>query len=286
MGNMAQTAKGRIQFFILAAASFLTCFPVLLMAGASFMPEDELAWRYLFPLGMGKAPVRASMLPAYPSLEALIELLLRSPGFFVMFWNSCIQVFPMLFGQFLIGAPAAWALARFSFPGKRVLSCLYLLLLVLPFQVVQVSNYLVLGRMGLLDTHLAMILPGAWSTFPVYIMARSFEAVPRSLLEAAYLDGAGEAETFFFIGLPIGYPGMVTALVFGFMDGWNALEQPMAYLRDLRLWPLSLYLPDIVQDKAAVAFAAGLIMMAPPVLLYLAGQGKMEQGVAAYGIKE
>ena len=267
MGNMAQTAKGRIQFFILAAASFLTCFPVLLMAGASFMPEDELAWRYLSPLGMGKAPVRASMLPAYPSLEALIELLLRSPGFFVMFWNSCIQVFPMLFGQFLIGAPAAWALARFSFPGKRVLSCLYLLLLVLPFQVVQVSNYLV-------------------STFPVYIMARSFEAVPRSLLEAAYLDGAGEAETFFFIGLPIGYPGMVTALVFGFMDGWNALEQPMAYLRDLRLWPLSLYLPDIVQDKAAVAFAAGLIMMAPPVLLYLAGQGKMEQGVAAYGIKE
>ena len=79
---------------------------------------------------------------------------------------------------------------------------------------------------------------------------------------------------------------MVTALVFGFMDGWNALEQPMAYLRDLHLWPLSLYLPDIVQDKAAVAFAAGLIMMAPPVLLYLAGQGKMEQGVAAYGIKE
>ena len=60
----------------------------------------------------------------------------------------------------------------------------------------------------------------------------------------------------------------------------------MAYLRDVSLWPLALYLPDIVQDKAAVAFAAGLVMMMPPVLLYLNGQGELEEGVAAYGVKE
>lgn len=129
-------------------------------------------------------------------------------------------------------------------------------------------------------------LPGIWSAFPVFIMTRSFEAVPGALLEAAYLDGAGEARAFLLVGLPAGMPGIVTALVLGFIDGWNALEQPMAYLKEMKLWPLSLYLPDIVQDKAAVAFAAGVVMMMPPVLLYLNGEGELEQGVAAFGIKE
>lgn len=283
---MTKTFRKRVQALILFGACLLIWLPLLLMVSASFMPEDELLWRYLSPLGIGKAPVRAALLPSYPSWEALAELLFRSPGFFVMFWNSCIQVFPMLLGQLFVGAPAAWAFARFSFPGKRLLFCLYILLMVLPFQVTQVSNYLVLDKLGLLNSHWAMILPGIWSTFPVFIMTRSFEAVPKALLEAACLDGAGEGEAFFLVGIPVGYPGIVTALLLGFIDGWNALEQPMAYLRDKSLWPLALYLPDIVEDKAAVAFAAGLIMMMPPVLLYLNGQGELEEGVAAYGVKE
>ena len=145
--------------------------------------------------------------------------------------------------------------------------------MVLPFQVMQVSNYLVLYRLGLLDSHLALILPGIWSTFPVFIMTRSFEAAPKAFLEAAYLDGAGELKAFFLVGIPTGYPGIVTALVLGFIDAWNALEQPIAYL-------------NIVQDKAAVAFVAGMVVMMPPVLLYLNGESELEQGVVAFGVKE
>lgn len=276
--------------FWITAALFGMCLlvwlPLLIMSAGVFMPEDELYWRYLSPLGLGRDRVRAALLPSYPSLEALEELLIRSPGFFVMFWNSCIQVFPMLFGQFLVGVPAAWAFARFEFPGKKGLFLFYILLMVLPFQVTQVSNYLVLDRLGLLNSHLSLILPGIWSAFPVFIMTRSFEAVPKTLLEAAYLDGAGEGQAFFLVGIPAGSPGIVTALTLSFIDGWNALEQPMAYLKDRSLWPLSLYLPDIVQDKASVAFAAGIVMMMPPVLLYLNGEGELEQGVAASGVKE
>ena len=284
--TVSKRTAAHLRMMLLAFICLLVWVPFLLMAAACFMPEDELLWRYLSPLGIGKAPVRAALLPSYPTLEPFVELLLRSPGFFVMFWNSCIQVCPMLAGQLLVGAPAAWAFARFDFPGKRGLFGLYVLLMVLPFQVTQVSNYLVLDRLGLLDSHLALILPGIWSTFPVFIMTRSFEAVPGALLEAAYLDGAGELQAFFLVGLPAGFPGIVTALVLGFIDGWNALEQPMAFLKEMRLWPLSLYLPDMVQDKAAVAFAAGMVMMLPPVLLYMNGEGELEQGVAASGVKE
>ena len=181
---------------ILAVACLLIWIPLLLMAAASLMPEDELYWRYLSVLELGRDRVRAALLPSYPSAESFIELLIRSPGFFVMFWNSVFQVVPMLAGQLVVAAPAAWAFARFSFKGKRLVFGIYVLLMVLPFQVTQVSNYLVLDRIGLLDSHLAMILPGIWSTLPVYIMTKTFETIPGALMEAAYLDGAGEAYTF------------------------------------------------------------------------------------------
>lgn len=279
--------RGRwVRTGILISLCLLVWLPVLLLFAAAFMPEDELMRRYLSPLGMGRGRVRAALLPDYPSFQAFIELLFQSPGFFVMFWNSCIQVFPVLAGQVLVGAPAAWAFSRYSFKGKKALFFLYVVLIILPFQVTQVSNYLVLDRLGILNTHLAFILPGIWSTLPVFIMTKSFETIPQALVEAAYLDGAGEMKAFWHIGIPAGYPGIVTALLLSFLDGWNSLEQPLAYLRDLSLWPLSLYLPNITADKAAVAFAAGMIMLLPSVLLYLNGQTYLEQGIAASGMKE
>lgn len=260
--------------------------PFLLMTAAALMPEDELIWRYLPVLGLGKDQVRAALIPSYPSGEALVELLFRSPGFFVMFWNSCIQVFPMLLGQLAVGAPAAWAFARFQFPGRKWLFGMYILLMVLPFQITQVSNYLVLERMGLLNSHLAMIVPGIWASLPVFIMERSFAKIPQVLTEAARLDGAGDFYIFWHIGLPLGYPGIVTALMLGFVDGWNALEQPLTYLKEQRLWPVSLYLPDIARDKASVAFAAALLCCILPVLMYVNVQEELEQGTAAAGIKQ
>ena len=271
---------------ILAAACLLVWIPLLLMAGASLMPEDELYWRYLSPLGLGKDRVRAALLPSYPSPEAFVELLIRSPGFFVMFWNSCLQVLPVLAGLLAVAAPAAWAFAKFRFKGKRLLFGGYVILMVLPFQVTQVSNYLVLDRLGLLDSHLSLILPGIWSTLPVFIMTKTFETIPDVLMEAAYLDGAGEFYTFFHVGLPLGYPAVVASLMLSFVEGWNALEQPVTYLKSKNLWPLSLYLPGITEDKASVAFAAALVTCLLPVLLYLSCQEELEQGVAAAGVKQ
>ena len=278
--------RHRITGILLFGVCLLVWLPLLLMTAAAWMPEDELYWRYLSPLGLGRDRVRAALIPSYPSLAAMKELLVCSPGFFIMFWNSCIQVIPMAAGQLLVGAPAAWAFARFRFPGRRQLFGLYVLLMVLPFQVTQVSNYLVLDRLRILDSHMGMILPGIWSTLPVFIMTRSFETIPTELVEAAYLDGAGQWYTFLHIGLPLGYPGIATALMLTFVDGWNALEQPLTYLKTKSLWPISLYLPDIAKDKAAVAFAAALITCLLPVLIYLNCQEELEQGAASSGLKQ
>lgn len=284
--RIGKRTKWMTGLFLAVVSLIFILLPMILMLSASFMPEDELTGRYMEVLELGRAPVRPGLLPDYPSIRPFKELLLYSPGFFVMFWNSCLQVLSILAGQLLVGMPAAWAFARYEFRGKNALFLLYLILLVMPFQVMMVPSYLVLDRLKLLDTHLAVILPGIFSTFPIYIMEKFFETIPKSFLEAAYIDGAGEVTVFLRVGLPMGFPGIMTALLLDFFEYWNALEQPLTFLKNKVLWPLSLYLPNVTADNASLAFTAGLITMLPPVLLYLYGQTWLEQGIAATGVKE
>lgn len=272
--------------FLSAVALLFVILPLLLLLAASFMPEDELFSRYLPVLELGRAPVKPAIWPSYPSLKPYSELLLHSPGFFVMFWNSMLQVLSVLAGQLLVGTPAAWAFARFRFRGRRVLFLLYLVLMIMPFQVTMVPSYLVLDRLHLLDTHLSVILPGIFAAFPVFVMTKFFESIPQSLVEAVYIDGGNCFDAFFRVGLPMGMPGIMTAVLLGFFEYFNALEPPLTFIKNKQLWPLSLYLPNVTADNASLAFTAGFVALLPPVLLYLNGQAYLEQGIAASGVKE
>lgn len=273
-------------WLLLAALALLVWGPLWFMAGGSLMPLDELD-TLLGPVLTGCAGSAAwTLLPSWPTLEPLAQLLLDTPEFFVMFWNTCAQVLPQVLGQFLVGAPAAWALSRLRFRGRGALTALYMALMLLPFQVTMVPSYLVLYRLGLMDTVWAIILPGAFSAFPVFIMARGFDAVPRALLEAASLDGAGHFTTFWRVGLPLGAPGILAALVLGFLEAWNAVEQPMVFLKDQSIWPLALYLPRINAENLGLCMAASLMMLAPAALIFLFGQKYLELGIQASGVKE
>jgi multiple sugar transport system permease protein len=149
-----------------------------------------------------------------------------------------------------------------------------------------VSSYLVLDGLGLMNTALAVILPGIASTFPVFIMKRFFEAIPKSLIESAAIDGASNLSIFLKIGLPMGAPGILSAVVLGFLEYWNALEAPLTFLKDRTLWPLSLYLPAISADNIGTAMVASVIMLTPALLIFLFGQRYLEQGISASGLKD
>lgn len=278
--------KKWIKTAVLLLVAIVACAPVIMLFGGSFMGKDEILQK-IGPV-LSERPGRASffVIPDYPTLQGYVELLLDSPNFFAMFWNSCKLVLPVLLGQLLVAVPAAWGFAKFHFRGKKALFTLYIALMLMPFQVTMVSNYLVLSELNLLDTRLAVILPGVFSTFPVFLMYRFFQGVPNALLEAAALDGAGPFQSFFYIGLPMGAPGVVSALMLSFLEYWNILEQPLTFLQNKALWPLSLYLPNIVSDKAAVSIAASMIMLTPPLLVFLTGQKYLESGIRAAGLKE
>ena len=129
-------------------------------------------------------------------------------------------------------------------------------------------------------------MPAVFSTFPVFIMYRFFEGIPDSLLESARLDGAGELKIFIKIGLPLGSPGIISAMVLGFLEYWNLIEQPMAFLKTKSLWPLSLFLPNISLEDAGMAFASSVIVLLPALLVFLAGQDYLEQGIISTALKE
>lgn len=226
------------------------------------------------------------VIPQYPTFRPYIQLLLEAPAFFVMFWNSCRQVFPSIFGQMLIALPAAWSFSRFRFRGKKLLFSLYIVLMILPFQVTMVSNYLVLDWLSLLDSHWAIILPNLFATFPVFILVKFFRSIPMSVIEAARIDGAGEWLIFSRIGLPNATAGIMSVLILGFIEYWNALEQPLTFLKTKSLWPLSLYLPEMSASNLSVSFVASVIMMMPACLIFIYGQQYLEEGIVASGVKQ
>lgn len=271
---------------ILALLACLVWVPLWMLLTGSLMGAEEVEQNLAPVLSETGGNAVWPLLPMYPTLQPYVELLLDTPEFFAMFWNSCRQVFPVVLGQVLIGAPAAWAFARFQFPGRKALYGLYIVLMLMPFQVTMVSSYLVLDGLGLMNTIWAIILPGAVSTFPVFLMVRFFAAIPSALTEAAVLDGAGPLSIFLHIGLPLGAPGILSAVVLGFLEYWNALEQPLTFLQDKTLWPLSLYLPTVTAENAGASLAASVIMLTPALLIFLFGQRYLEAGISASGMKD
>lgn len=273
----------RIFLFIVG---ILICLPVLAVVLGAFKSSRELLDALGAVIGVTGGKVNWHLLPLYPTGKHLVNLLFYTPEFFTVFWNSVKIAGCILAGQMFVAIPAAWAFAKFSFRGRRALYISYVILMMMPFSVMMLPSYLVLNGMKLMDTHLAVILPAVFSTFPVFLMYRSFCAVPRELYEAAKIDGAGEWQILFRIGIPLGSPGILSALVLGFLEYWNMVEQPLAFLKDPSLWPLSLYLPEIDPAHAGMALAASLITLIPAIFVFFMGQDYLEQGIAASGMKE
>ncbi len=266
----------------LGVLAFVCCYPILFLLTGAFMGQKEAA-ENLRPVFAGAEGFAAwSLIPFQPTLRSCVELIFDTPDFFVMFWNSVRLTCGILAGQALFGIPAAWGFARYRFRFRRGLFFLYIVMMMMPFQVMMLSDYLVIRQMNLLDTMGAVILPGIFSTLPVFIISQFFKEIPEELLEAARIDGAGEGDIFFRIGLPLGKAGIISAMVLQFLECWNMLEQPMAFFKTPSLWPLSMFQPQITAETAGTAFVASVFALLPAIWVFLAGYEFLEQGIQAY----
>ena len=260
---------------ITAAAVML---PVVYTICNSFMSREEIVQTYL---GGSVAFSSFHLLPDTVSFDAYYQIFLRRPDYLLKFWNSLGWTLLMVTLQILVVCPTAYGFSRFRFPGREALFFVIVLLMLLPYQVTLVANYLVLDQMGILGSWWAVVLPSIFSPLGVFILRQSMAAIPTDLLEAARLDGAGELRTLTWVVLPQCRGGIASVVILSFVEYWNMVEQPLMFLSDWRQYPLSIFLAQANSRIPEIGFACGVLAMLPVVMLYLFFEDALVEGIAA-----
>lgn len=282
--------KAALTFFaVMAAALFLT--PIVLTITNSFMSASEISSNYgvIFQNASsdGKTyiseTVNLKFIPDMVTFSQYITTLFKSPDYLLKFWNSVILVVPIVVFQLIVAVFAAYGFTKAKGKLAGIVFFSYVILMMMPYQVTLVPNYLVLDWMKLLNTNWAIWLPGIFSPFSVYLITKYMKRIPASLLEAARIDGASEWQVFSKICVPI-CKGIITSCgILVFIDYWNMVEQPLLFFSNTDKYPLSIFLSKINAGEVGLAFAVATIYMVPSLLIFLYGEEQLVEGIAYQG---
>jgi len=190
-------------------------------------------------------------------------------------------------GHVLLASLAAYPLAKHDFPGKKFLFSIVILSLMFSWQVTQIPNYLIISRIGINNTYLAVMLPAFAYGLGLYLMKQFMEQIPDSLIESARLDGASEYKVFWTIIMPNVKPAWLTLAVLQFQTIWG--NTGSAFLRDEQLKPLQYALQQIVNGGAARQGAAAvvtLLITAIPITFFIICQSSIIETMTTSGMKE
>lgn len=275
------------------AAFFAVLFlmPIVLTISNSFMASSEISANYgsVFATSAtgGKVyiseKVNLKFIPDIVSFSQYITVLLKSPEYLLKFWNSVILVVPIVLFQLTIASLASYGFARYEGKLRQIIFFAYIILMLMPYQVTLVPNYLVSEWLGLLDSYWAIWLPGIFSPFAVFLLTKFMKRIPVSVIEAAQIDGAGEWQIFRRICMPLCKGALCSAAILVFIDYWNMVEQPLILLSDGETHPLSVFLSKINSGEIGLAFAVATIYMVPSLLIFLYGEDYLVEGITYQG---
>lgn len=275
------------------AAFFAILFlmPIVLTITNSFMSASEISANYGQVFATtdtgGKVfiaeTVNLKFIPDMVSFSQYITVLFKSPDYLFKFWNSVILVGPIVAFQLLVAMVASFGFTRYRGRIKEIIFFVYIILMLMPYQVTLVPNYLVSEWLHLLDTRWAIWLPGIFSPFAVYLLTKYMRKIPISVMEAAQIDGAGEWQIFSKICMPLCKGAMCSIAILIFIDYWNMVEQPLILLSDQEMHPLSVFLSKINEGEIGLAFAVATIYMIPPILVFLYGEDYLVEGITYQG---
>ena len=283
----------RIALATIVAASFAILFltPIILTITNSFMSSSEISANYgsVFATNSSGGKVYISekvnlkFIPDMVSFSQYITVLFKSPEYLLKFWNSVILVGPIVIFQLTVASLASYGFARYRGRLREIIFFAYIILMLMPYQVTLVPNYLVSDWLNLLDTYWAIWLPGIFSPFAVFLLTKFMRRIPTSMIEAAQIDGAGEWQIFRKICLPLCKGATCSAAILVFIDYWNMVEQPLILLSDAEKHPLSVFLSKINAGEIGLAFAVATIYMVPSLLIFLYGEEYLVDGITYQG---
>lgn len=261
---------------ILLLLSLIVLFPLVWLLVSSFKTDvDVIKWPPIFfptEWTLNQYEYVLSVLP-------IARMVLNT----VVFAGS-VTIISLFFDSM-----AAYAFSRMRFKGKNIIFALVLMTMMIPFQVVMIPLYMEEYKLGILNTLWGLIIPRVASAYGIYMLSSFFSSIPKSLDEAAKIDGMSEWKIYYKIILPLSKPALVTLGIYHFMNNWNDLLYPMMLTSSSEMRTLSAGLAILVGSNAikyGPTLAATVIAIAPLLLLFFMGQRFFMEGIATSGIKE
>ncbi|MGL5675656.1 MAG: carbohydrate ABC transporter permease [Cellulosilyticaceae bacterium] len=267
---------------------------VLCMVGLIFFPiiyilshslKDPLVIQKLYTSREVLANEKLWVMPFILHFGQYIESLLQTSTFLMMFWNTLCLVVPIVCLQLFIGILAAFGFAKFKFWGSETLFFIYVIIMLMPFQVTLVPNYIILKSLGLIGHYGSLILPGIYHTFSVFFLKQFIEGIDTCFIEQGQIDGCNEWKVLWWIITPMCKPVLGTTAVLLFIEYWNMVEQPIVFIDKVERLPLSVFLSSISEQHIGIAFACSLFYMILPIILAMSLQEDMKEGLSIVALK-
>ncbi len=278
--KVSRSVGGTIALALLIAlVGVLMALPMIYIISSAFKPLEEL---FLFP---------PCFLPQNPTLSNFKDMASMLSSLWVTFdryvYNSVVVSLIATLGYLFIATLAAYPLAKHQFCGKKLINEAIIIALMFNTAVTGLVQYLLMSMLKMIDTYSAMILPSFASTMGVFLCVQYLSTLPDVMLEAAKIDGAGEFRIFFNIVLPNIKPVLFTILIFQFQSAWNISPSNVVYREELKTLPLVLsQLSSGGISRAGVGSAAALIMIIPPIVVFILSQSNVMETMTHSGIKD
>ncbi|AOY78031.1 carbohydrate ABC transporter permease [Clostridium formicaceticum] len=287
-----QYKKKFVIYIFLTLLSLFFIFPILSIIVNSFMGTEEIshqypAFAYSQSIWNDSEFMRMKLIPDMFTLDQYKNVLLQQFLFLKMFWNSAGVVAAIIAGQVVIASTAGYVFSKMYLKGGNKIFYIYIITMMMPFQVTLVPNYLIIDGLGIMNTYKALILPAIFAPFGVFLMKQFMNYIPKECIEAARIDGAGDFQIFFYIVLPMLKPAIASLIILQFIDYWNMVEQPLLFMDDAIKRPLSTYLSIIGKKDFHYAFAASTIYMLPALFIFFYWECYLVEGIQLNsGIKQ
>jgi multiple sugar transport system permease protein len=275
--TQAQGGRGGWWIYVpLVIGLILVVGPFLYMLLGSFKTTGELR------------QVPPTWIPENPTLANYEDLFSRL-NFLGYFFNSTVVAIAVTVGNVIFGSMLGYALAKLSFPGKRVLFGLTLGTLMVPGVVTFMPLFVLVANMGLVNTHAGMILPFLAGAFGVFLMRQFISGIPNELLDAARVDGAGEHYIFWRIVMPLSGPAIATLAILTFLASWNNFLWPLVVATSDRMYTLpvaiALFATGQQETNVALLMAGSVVVILPVLIVFILLQRYFTAGIAMTGIK-
>lgn len=226
-------------------------------------------------------------IPAEPTLDGYAKAFSRFP-FLRTIGNSLLISVAYTLITLISASMAAFAFAKLRFRGSGAILSVYIATMMIPTQVTMIPLFVVMNRLGLIDSYASVILPSMFKPFAVFLLVQQMKTIPNDYIDAARIDGAGLFQTYRKVALPLCIPTLATLAVTTFMESWNDYLWPLLMLTDRNKMTLPIALSTLngqYSTEYNVLMAGSLISMIPIIIIYIAAQKQFKSGLMAGGIK-